>query len=91
MWRCGRRGETSSGKHPASTYGPGLDCSVDRLDIGIPRLNGRRHAACASYWELFDNWGLRNNAPINAIYFTGSDDERRLHVPSLSLIMSRAR
>lgn len=60
-----------------------------RLDIGIPPLNGKRSSACFPYWVMLDNWGLRNNAPINAIYFAGSDDGRRLHVPSLSLVLKR--
>ncbi|KAI1794468.1 beta-lactamase/transpeptidase-like protein [Ganoderma leucocontextum] len=60
-----------------------------RLDIGIPPLNGRRSTACLPYWVMLDNWGLRNNAPINAIYFTGSNEGRRLHVPSLSLTLTR--
>nr|VWP01941.1 N/A [Ganoderma boninense] len=61
-----------------------------RLDVGVPPLNGKRSSACTPYWVMLDNWGLRNNAPINAIYFTGSNADRRLHVPSLSLVMKRA-
>ncbi|PIL23326.1 hypothetical protein GSI_14637 [Ganoderma sinense ZZ0214-1] len=61
-----------------------------RLDVGIPPLSSKRSSACFPYWVMLDNWGLRNNAPINAIYFKGSDEHRRLHVPSLSLVMKRA-
>ena len=66
------------------------DVDLTRLDIGIPLLNGKRSSGCFPYWVTMDNWGLRNNAPINAIYFSGSNDDRRLHVPSLSLVMERA-
>ena len=45
---------------------------------------------CYPYWNGQDIWGVRNGAAINAIYFTGSGDNRRLHIPSLSLVLRRA-
>ncbi|TBU57475.1 beta-lactamase/transpeptidase-like protein [Dichomitus squalens] len=62
-----------------------------RLDIGLPLYNGKRHTACFPYWVGQDSWGLRDNAPINAIYFTSSGEGRRLHIPSLSMVMERMR
>ncbi|KAL1941009.1 hypothetical protein VTO73DRAFT_7645 [Trametes versicolor] len=61
-----------------------------RLDTGIPGYNGQKHMGCYPYWNGQDFWGIRNNAAINAIYFTGSGSQRRLHVPSLSLVLKRA-
>ncbi|KAI8977721.1 beta-lactamase/transpeptidase-like protein [Trametes punicea] len=60
-----------------------------RIDTGMPGLNGLKHLSCYVYWNGQDAWGVRNNAAINAIYFTGSGRERRLHVPSLSLVLKR--
>ena len=60
-----------------------------RVDIGEPPLNGKRHAGCMPYWTELDEWGMRNNAAINAIYFSGTGRERKLHVPSLSVVMTR--
>ncbi|KAH9940097.1 beta-lactamase/transpeptidase-like protein [Epithele typhae] len=66
-----------------------------RVDTGIPGYNGLKHMGCYPYWNGQDLWGVRNNAAVNAIYFTGSlplhggRDERRLHVPSLSLVLER--
>ncbi|KAI1794464.1 hypothetical protein LXA43DRAFT_1091979 [Ganoderma leucocontextum] len=61
-----------------------------RFDIGLPPLNGTRSTACFPYWVVLDNWGVRNNAPITAIYFTGSNDGWS-HVPSLSLVTTRVK
>ncbi|KAI0324709.1 beta-lactamase/transpeptidase-like protein [Cubamyces sp. BRFM 1775] len=61
-----------------------------RLDTGIPGYNGKKHMGCYPYWNGQDLWGVRNNAAINALYFSGSGDARRLHVPSLSIVMKRA-
>ncbi|TBU39968.1 beta-lactamase/transpeptidase-like protein [Dichomitus squalens] len=60
-----------------------------RIDTGLPGYNGKKHMGCYPYWNGQDIWGLRNNAAINAIYFTGSGNDRRLHVPSLSLVLKR--
>lgn len=60
-----------------------------RIDTGIPGYNGEKHMGCYPYWNGQDLWGIRNNAAINAIYFTGSGEGRRLHVPALSLVLKR--
>ncbi|KAI0663850.1 beta-lactamase/transpeptidase-like protein [Cubamyces menziesii] len=60
-----------------------------RLDTGMAGYNGLKHMGCYPYWNGQDNWGIRNNAAINAIYFTGEGDDRRLYVPSLSLVLKR--
>ena len=61
-----------------------------RIDVGLAALNGKRHEGCMPYWVTLDEWGMRNNATINAVYFSGAGDERRLHVPSLAVVMTRA-
>ncbi|PIL32219.1 hypothetical protein GSI_05464 [Ganoderma sinense ZZ0214-1] len=61
-----------------------------RVDTGLPGYNGKKHMGCYPYWNGQDIWGVRNGAAINAIYFTGSGEERRLHVPALSLVLKRA-
>ena len=66
-----------------------LTCVHARLDIGVKALNGKRHAGCMPYWVALDEWGMRNNATINAIYFSGQSSDRRLHVPSLDIVMRR--
>ncbi|KAI0738330.1 beta-lactamase/transpeptidase-like protein [Daedaleopsis nitida] len=60
-----------------------------RLDTGIPGYNGVKHMGCYPYWNGQDLWGVRNNAAVNALYFSGSREDRRLHVPSLSLVLER--
>ncbi|KAH9850838.1 beta-lactamase/transpeptidase-like protein, partial [Lenzites betulinus] len=60
-----------------------------RVDTGIPGYNGKKHMGCFPYWNGQDNWGVRNNAAINALYFSGSGADRRLHIPSLSLVLER--
>ncbi|KAH9941734.1 beta-lactamase/transpeptidase-like protein [Epithele typhae] len=60
-----------------------------RVDTGQAGRNGKRHVGCYVYWTILDEWGMRNNATVNAIYFTGSSNERRLHVPSLGVVMKR--
>ncbi|KAI8970736.1 beta-lactamase/transpeptidase-like protein [Trametes punicea] len=60
-----------------------------RLDTGIPGYNGLKHMGCYSYWNGQDLWGVRENAAINALYFSGSGATRRLHVPSLGIAMQR--
>ena len=42
---------------------------------------------CYPYWNGQDLWGVRNNAAINAIYFTGAGEDRRLHVPSVGVVL----
>lgn len=44
---------------------------------------------CYPYWNGQDLWGLRNNASLNVLYFTGSGEQRTLHVPSVQVIMKR--
>ncbi|KAI9060772.1 beta-lactamase/transpeptidase-like protein [Trametes sanguinea] len=61
-----------------------------RVDTGIPYYNGRKHMGCYVYWNGQDFWGIRNNAAINAIYFTGEGADRKLHVPALDLVLKRA-
>ena len=64
-------------------------CVSVRIDTGIPGYNGVKHMGCYPYWNGQDLWGVKNNAAVNAIFFGGSGDERRLHVPSLALTMKR--
>jgi len=61
-----------------------------RLDTGIPGYNGMKHMGCYPFWVGQDLWGLRNDVPVNLIYFTGPQDQRTLHVPSLGLALKRA-
>ncbi|KAH9917603.1 beta-lactamase/transpeptidase-like protein [Fomitopsis serialis] len=61
-----------------------------RIDTGIPGYNGMKHTGCYPYWNGQDIWGVRNNAAINAIYLSGEGADRRLHVPSLDLILKKA-
>ncbi|EMD38013.1 hypothetical protein CERSUDRAFT_113125 [Gelatoporia subvermispora B] len=58
-----------------------------RLDIGIPAVNGKPHYGCMTYWNVQDDWGLRNGVPINLLYFTGEKDSRQLHYPSVDVVM----
>ncbi|OCH90269.1 beta-lactamase/transpeptidase-like protein [Obba rivulosa] len=60
-----------------------------RLDTGIPGYNGEKHMGCYPYWNGQDLWGLRDEAPINLIYFTGEGNTRALHVPSVGVTMKR--
>ena len=60
-----------------------------RIDVGLAALNGKRHEGCMPYWVTLDEWGMRNNATINAVYFSGAGDERMLHIPSLAMVMTR--
>ncbi|KAL1941017.1 hypothetical protein VTO73DRAFT_7653 [Trametes versicolor] len=60
-----------------------------RLDTGIAGYNGVKHMGCYPYWNGQDMWGVREGAAINALYFTGAGDGRRLHIPSLSLVLRR--
>ena len=60
-----------------------------RLDTGIPFYNGKKHMGCYPFWNGQDLWGLRNNAPINLLYFSGDGKERVLHVPSVDVEMKR--
>lgn len=59
----------------------------DRVDTGILGYNGMKHMGCYPYWNGQELWGMRKNAAINAIYFTGSGVEWRLHVNSLSVVL----
>ncbi|KAJ6590024.1 beta-lactamase/transpeptidase-like protein [Mycena vulgaris] len=61
-----------------------------RLDIGLPYYNGKKHMGCYSYWAGLDVWGMRNGAALNAIFFSGNESDRRLHVPALGVEMVRA-
>ena len=60
-----------------------------RLDTGIPYYNGKRHMGCYPYWNGQDLWGMRNDAPINQLYFTGSGARRTLYYPSANVQMTR--
>ncbi len=60
-----------------------------RLDTGIPGYNGVEHMGCYPYWNGQDIWGIRNNAAINALYFSGEGKGRMLHIPALSLVLER--
>ncbi|EJF61945.1 beta-lactamase/transpeptidase-like protein [Dichomitus squalens LYAD-421 SS1] len=60
-----------------------------RIDTGIPGYNGQKHMGCYPYWNGQDLWGVRQNAAVNAIYFSGDREGRLLHVPSLSIAMTR--
>ncbi|KIJ27099.1 hypothetical protein M422DRAFT_191408 [Sphaerobolus stellatus SS14] len=62
-----------------------------RLDTGFPGHNGQKYISCYAYWNGQDLWGLRNGAPINLIYFSGSETDRTLHVPSVDVVMKRAK
>lgn len=46
--------------------------------------------SCYSYWNGQDNWGVKNGAPLNLVYFSGSGDERALHVPAAKVDMTRS-
>ncbi|EMD41338.1 hypothetical protein CERSUDRAFT_101835 [Gelatoporia subvermispora B] len=61
-----------------------------RLDTGLPGYNGEKHMGCYPYWNGQDIWGLRNEAPINLIYFTSEGSSRTLHVPSVEVTMKRS-
>ncbi|KAJ7643236.1 beta-lactamase/transpeptidase-like protein [Mycena rosella] len=61
-----------------------------RLDIGLPYYNGKKHMGCYSYWAGMDVWGMRNGAALNAIFFSGNELDRRLHVPAVGIEMVRA-
>ncbi|KAI1793717.1 beta-lactamase/transpeptidase-like protein [Ganoderma leucocontextum] len=60
-----------------------------RIDTGIPGYNGQKHMGCYPYWNGQDLWGTRENAAVNAIYFSGRGEGRLLHIPSLSIAMVR--
>lgn len=64
-------------------------CRTSRLDTGIPFYNGKKHMGCYPFWNGQDLWGLRNNAPINLLYFMGSGKGRTLVVPSVEVEMRR--
>lgn len=91
-WRFARAGaETSSGQLLQILWSSHT-AFADRthsIDTGIPGYNGQKHMGCYPYWNGQDLWGVKNNAAVNAIFFGGSGDERRLHVPSLALTMKR--
>ena len=91
-WRSAQAGAgMSSGRSLVAHVCPALELiNVRSIDTGIPGYNGQKHMGCYPYWNGQDLWGIRNNAAVNAIFFTGSGAERRLHVPSLGLIMQRA-
>ncbi|EED80978.1 predicted protein [Postia placenta Mad-698-R] len=60
-----------------------------RLDTGIPGYNGKVHMGCYPYWNGQDLWGLRNDAPLNLLYFDGAGSARAMHVPSADVVMRR--
>ena len=60
-----------------------------RIDTGYPGFNGLKHMACYPYWNGQDNWATKNGAPLNVVYFSGSEEERTLRVPSLDVQMKR--
>ncbi|OCH88784.1 beta-lactamase/transpeptidase-like protein [Obba rivulosa] len=61
-----------------------------RLDIGSPNINGKIHYGCMPYWNVQDDWALRNGVPINLLYFTGDGESRILHYPSVDVTMGRS-
>ncbi|TFK49170.1 beta-lactamase/transpeptidase-like protein [Heliocybe sulcata] len=61
-----------------------------RLDTGLGFYNGQRHMGCYPYWNGQDIWGMRNDAPVNLLYFTGGESDRALHAPSVDVVMFRA-
>ena len=84
--------EMSSGllrNHFVSVSQAAILTDICRVDTGIPGYNGQRHMGCYPYWNGQDLWGVRQNAAVNAIYFSGHLEKRLLHVPSLSITMSR--
>ena len=61
-----------------------------RLDIGLPKDNGKKHVGCFARRSGFDSWGSRNGAPVNLLYFMGDQrkcERRALHFPSLDIQM----
>lgn len=60
-----------------------------RLDTGLGFYNGKKHMGCYPYWNGQDIWGMRNDVPINLLYFTGERKQRTLHVPSVDVTMTR--
>ncbi|EJD43615.1 beta-lactamase/transpeptidase-like protein [Auricularia subglabra TFB-10046 SS5] len=61
-----------------------------RIDTGIPGYNGVIHMGCYPYWNGQDLWGLKNDAPVNLLYFTtGKDGKRTLHVPATQSALER--
>ncbi|KAJ7285643.1 beta-lactamase/transpeptidase-like protein [Mycena rebaudengoi] len=60
-----------------------------RMDIGIPFYNGKSHMGCYPYWVGMDLWGMRDGSALNAIEFSGDEDNRHLHVPSVDVDMTR--
>ncbi|EJD47198.1 beta-lactamase/transpeptidase-like protein [Auricularia subglabra TFB-10046 SS5] len=63
-----------------------------RLDTGIPGYNGKKHMGCYVYWNGIDFWGLRNDAPINLLYFaTDRLGRRELHIPSTNTTLQLKR
>lgn len=68
---------------------PTLNVYLYRLDTGIPGYNGARHMGCYPFWNGQDLWGVRENAAVDALYFSGQGMDRTLHIPSLRLEMYR--
>lgn len=63
--------------------------STLRLDTGLAYYNRQKHMGCYPYWNGQDIWALRNNAPINLLYFSGHGDERSLHLPASDVQLER--
>lgn len=67
-----------------------LNARFFSIDTGIPGYNGLVHMGCYPYWNAQDFWGLKNDAPVNLVYFTtGKDGKRTLHVPSTGSVLQR--
>jgi hypothetical protein len=68
-------------------------CTEYRLDVAIAQAGTQtRHMACMASWAFLDDWGMKNDAGHNMLYFTGgsgTDDPRQLHYPAAGVIMQR--
>ncbi|KZV67848.1 beta-lactamase/transpeptidase-like protein [Peniophora sp. CONT] len=60
-----------------------------RIDMGRPEINGQKHMGCMSHWAGIDELPMLNGATVNTLYFSGEGVDRRLHIPSLKIVMSR--
>jgi hypothetical protein len=65
-----------------------------RLDAGPlrPGLHGTVYMGCMAHWAFLDDWGMRNGAGHNLVYFTGgpgTNEERLLHYPAAKVTMRR--
>jgi hypothetical protein len=54
----------------------------------MPGYKNLRHMGCMASWGGLD-WGMKNGAGVNVVYFDGQGKQRTLHAPAVGVKMHR--